>query len=127
MTKKTTLALVAVFIMGMGIGAALAYHFVFQSSPGLANSISSEPNNSIPAGVVTTITASSISITKQDRSLATFSITSDTSVFLGQNGQAAAPVTLDAIKVGAMVLITPASADAKAAQTITILPAPPMQ
>ncbi len=128
MTQKITLIIVAALLVGIGLGASGAYYLLgLERADQMAGSLPVEPNNSVAAGSVSAISASSISVVKQDGNTATFGITSDTSIVLAQDGQSAAPTTWDAIHDGTVVLITPSSTDTKAAQTIVIVPASSVQ
>lgn len=127
MTQNTLLVGAVALLIGIGLGASGAYYVMsVQSSAQFADAIV-EPNNTIAAGPVAAISATSITITKQDGSTPSFKISADTSVVLGQEGQSAAPATWEAIQDGTVVLITPSAGDSKTAQTIVIVPAPAVQ
>lgn len=128
MTQKITLIVAAALIIGIGLGASGAYYFArLENADQKAGSLPVEPNNNVAAGPVSAISASSISVVKQDGIMATFGIAAATAIVLGQDGQSAAPATWDAIHDGTVVLITPSKGDARVAQTIVIVPAPPVQ
>lgn len=123
MTKKILLSIAGVLVL-LVAGTAL---YVYMSMPSAAErkaAIQAQPNNSIAAGPVVSVSASAITIKKQDGTPASFSVTADTIVSLAQDGQASAPSNIGAIKAGTIVLITPAARDAEVAQTIVILPPP---
>jgi hypothetical protein len=128
MTQQTTLIVVAALVIGIGLGALGAYYVMsLERADQMAGSLPVEPNNTVAAGPVSSISASSISLTKQDGTTATFSITADTLIMLGQDGQSGAPTTWDAITDGTVVLVNPSKDNTKAAETIIIVPASAVQ
>lgn len=125
MTKNVLIGAVSLIaILALCVGAYVYTHSTPPSPEQLSQMLPSQPNNAVAAGPVVSSSATSITIRKQDATQATFSITDATVVLVGQDGQSAAPASPDAIKNGMIVLITPSGADAKAAQSIVIVPPP---
>ena len=83
------------------------------------------PDNNVIAGPVTSVGAGSITISKQDGTSATLSISTETKVVVAGDGGPGAPKKASEIKPGMMVLATPSESHASAAAFIVILPPPP--
>lgn len=78
------------------------------------------PDNSVNAGAIQSIAQESITIKKQDGTLATFGIASSTQLII-QDPEVAAS---GKAPIGKMALITPSAADAAMAGTIVIVSSP---
>ena len=134
MIKKILWSLIGILVLAAA--AAAAYFYYYPQVPTVIDSHNAPsgqptqavPDNTVLTGPVSVITSTSITITKQDKTAATFSIASDTPVLLAtQGGQAGTPKKINDIKVGTVVLLKTTPDDASATQWILIIPPPPVQ
>jgi hypothetical protein len=130
MIKKIVLSFVGIIVLA-AVGAAAYFYYGAAPSnviPGLEGS----PGESAPlvqsnlvalAGPITALSATSITIQKQDGTTATLTISPATEIWQAgqEGGNKAVQKSVSDIKVGTMVLITPAQNDATLAQSIAIL------
>jgi len=126
MGKKIAL-FVLVVLVGGGALAFMQYRNSMQRAALTPTAPRATPDNTVIAGPVTAITATSISVAKQDGTTATLGITATTRVTAAAvGGQAGIPKKVSDIKKGAVVLVTSGS-DSTVAASIVLLPAPPVQ
>ncbi len=123
MSKKTVLSFIGVVAL-IALGAAYFYYYPATSGTD-APAPKTAPDNSVSAGSVSAISATSLTIVKQNGAPVTFTIGAGTSVVSA--GQTGTPKKVSDITKGSMVLVTPSSSDATVAQTIVLPPAPPMR
>jgi hypothetical protein len=123
MDKKTTLSSIIVLVLAVAAGVAYLYY----SAPSVELPPAATPDNSVIAGPVTSISATSIAVVTPPPTTATLAVVADTSV-VASSGGASVQKSLSDIKVGMMVLISPA-ADGSAGFIIIVgaPPAPPAQ
>jgi hypothetical protein len=122
MIKKIVWSFVAVLVLAVVASLVFSYRSGVQE-PDTTITHFIYTNNSVLSGAVTAISASSVTVTKQDGTSATLGITADTQVVsqvsAGQTGKSASAIT-----PGTLVLVIPSPTDASVAQTITIVPSP---
>jgi hypothetical protein len=130
MITKIVLSFVGVVAAVVLAGAAYFYYYPapVQQEPAVQLPPAATPDNSVVAGPVTAVSAKSISVKKQDGVVVTLSLGTSTQVTLaGAGGQTGTPKKVSDIQVNSMVLVTPDAADITAAQSVVLLPAPPVQ
>ena len=121
MIKKIVWSFVGVLVIAVVIG--LGYSYSIHISPLAAPIV--RPDNSVAGGPISSVSASSITISKQDGTSATFSVTPSTMVIsqvaAGQTGKSVADLAN-----GTMVLVIPSNTNPATAQSISIVPIPAM-
>jgi hypothetical protein len=128
--KKIAFSFLSLAILAVAADAAYLYYYSpapEPNSPGPVVVPQAAPDNSVIAGPVTSITAKSISVKKQDGTTATLNIASTTQVGMAGSGGQPTPKKISDVKTGMMVLVTSSGSDATVAQSIVLLLAPPAQ
>ena len=126
MIRKALIWIVALAALVAAGGAAYFYRSMSTGEQAQSAPPAAMPDYSVIAGPVAAISASSITIVKQDGTNATLGISEDTRIVAaGSNGQPGAPKSAGDIQVGMMVLATPSESGASVAASLVLVPAPP--
>jgi hypothetical protein len=130
MIKKSIVSVIVLLVL---VAAAAAAYLYYAPAPvSLPTTIveqlppAATPDNSVIAGPVTAVSASSITVKKQDGTSVSLTLATSTQIVMaGDNGQAGTVKKAGDIKLGVMVLVTPSKSDASVALSVVLLPAPP--
>jgi hypothetical protein len=134
MIIKIVLSFVGVVVLVAAAGAAYFYYYpmvpaAIEAQNNAPGTILAVPDDTVLTGPVSAITATSISITKQNKATATFTIASDTPVLLAsaEPGKPGIVKSITDIKVGTLILVQTSKSDASVVEVILIIPPPPVR
>jgi hypothetical protein len=125
MIRKIVWSVLAVLVVAAAVASAYWQRMSLPLLQPQAVAPQMQVDNSVVGGSVANVSASSITVTKQDGTSATFSVTADTAIIsrvsAGQTGKALS----DLVK-GTMVIIVPNPNNRFNAKSVAIVPPPPI-